>query len=80
MKPFLLFLLRIYKWVFSPLFFYLGARCRFEPSCSNYMAQAIEVHGVTPGLKLGLRRLCRCHPWGGGAGYDPVPPKSMLCE
>jgi putative membrane protein insertion efficiency factor len=80
MKQALIGLLKLYKLVFSPLFFYLGARCRFEPSCSDYMAQAIKVHGAARGVGLGLRRLCRCHPWGGGAGYDPVPPARLTCE
>ena len=61
--------LKGYKLVFSPLF--TGA-CRFHPSCSNYMAEAIRVHGVIRGGWLGLRRLARCHPLG-SSGFDPVP-------
>jgi putative membrane protein insertion efficiency factor len=63
--------LRGYKVLLSPLF--TGA-CRFHPSCSNYMAEAIRVHGVVRGGWLGLVRLSRCHPWG-SSGHDPVPAR-----
>ena len=46
--------------------------CRFEPSCSAYAAEALEVHGAGRGSWLAVRRLSRCHPWG-GHGWDPVP-------
>ena len=73
MRTVLQALIRLYQLVLSPL---LGPRCRFHPSCSHYMHEAIEVHGVARGLWLGLRRLGRCHPLHPG-GYDPVPlPKS----
>ena len=49
--------------------------CRFEPSCSEYMRQAIEVHGFWRGVWLGLCRLARCHPFNPG-GLDEVPPRS----
>ena len=61
--------LRVYKLLISPLF---TGCCRFEPSCSTYMAEAVTVHGVIRGLALGVRRLSRCHPFG-GHGVDPVP-------
>lgn len=48
--------------------------CRYTPTCSEYMVQAIEGHGVVRGGWLGTRRLARCHPWG-GSGFDPVPAK-----
>jgi putative membrane protein insertion efficiency factor len=63
---------RIYQYCVSPL---LPAACRFYPSCSNYVLQAVLSHGIARGGWLGLRRLARCHPWSPG-GYDPVPPVS----
>lgn len=47
-------------------------RCRYLPTCSQYAIEAVEVHGAFRGSWLALRRLGRCHPWG-GTGYDPVP-------
>ena len=46
--------------------------CRFQPSCSSYALEALEVHGAVRGSWLAVRRVTRCHPWG-GLGYDPVP-------
>lgn len=65
--------IRIYQWVLAPV---LGANCRYEPSCSHYAYEALGVHGPLIGSWLALRRLLRCHPWG-GFGYDPVPPASI---
>jgi len=61
-------LLRLYKLVISPL---LPSACRFHPTCSEYMKDAIEKHGVLKGVGMGLRRLSRCHPFHQG-GFDPV--------
>ena len=62
---------RGYQIALSPL---LGDCCRFTPSCSNYMMEALQVHGAVKGSLLGLWRILRCHPFG-AHGYDPVPPK-----
>jgi len=71
----LIFGVRVYRWVISPakaaLFGPLG-RCRYSPSCSEYGLEAIRVHGAARGSWLAVRRICRCHPWG-GCGDDPVP-------
>lgn len=69
MKAAVLFLIRIYQIVLSPL---LGNHCRFHPTCSSYAHEAILRHGLVRGTWLGLRRLARCHPFHAG-GIDPVP-------
>jgi uncharacterized protein len=64
-------LIRLYQLVVSPL---LLPRCRYLPTCSDYAIEAIATHGAFGGTVLAVRRLLRCHPWG-GSGYDPVPPR-----
>ena len=64
-----LMLIKFYKAVLSP---YMGRNCRFTPTCSTYTYEAIEKYGIHKGGWLGLKRILRCHPWG-GSGYDPVP-------
>ncbi|GAA6136776.1 hypothetical protein NBRC116583_05230 [Arenicella sp. 4NH20-0111] len=59
----------VYKLVISPL---LGTNCRFAPTCSEYTRDALELHGAFKGSCLAIKRVCRCHPWG-GHGFDPVP-------
>ncbi len=67
-------LVRFYQLTISPL---LGSNCRYQPTCSNYMMEALKTHGLIKGLYLGAKRILRCHPWG-GSGYDPVPKKEKL--
>ena len=69
LKSILILPIRFYQLAISPI---LGKNCRFEPSCSNYMLQAIEEWGAFKGLWLGMKRIGRCHPWGSW-GHDPVP-------
>ena len=75
MKKFLiapfLFLIKIYQNVISPL---TPATCRYQPTCSHYTKEALEIHGLFKGSWLATKRIFSCHPFG-GKGYDPVPPK-----
>ncbi|MXZ92109.1 MAG: membrane protein insertion efficiency factor YidD [Chloroflexi bacterium] len=68
MKAAALLLIRLYQQALSP---YLPSVCRFQPSCSQYMAEAVEQYGVARGAWLGVRRILRCRPLG-RRGYDPV--------
>lgn len=61
-----------YRYAISPL---IGANCRFQPTCSEYALEALRSHGAIRGGWLALRRILRCHPWG-GSGYDPAPPRN----
>ncbi|MFR9651253.1 MAG: membrane protein insertion efficiency factor YidD [Rikenellaceae bacterium] len=65
----LILLVRIYQRLISPL---LPPTCRFTPTCSQYAIEALRKHGIFKGSYLTIRRILRCHPWG-GSGYDPVP-------
>ncbi|VAX07002.1 Membrane protein insertion efficiency factor YidD [hydrothermal vent metagenome] len=71
-------LITVYRYTLSPL---LGKNCRFLPTCSEYAYDAIDRFGSFKGGLLALRRMGRCHPWG-GSGYDPVPDikKSGKCQ
>jgi hypothetical protein len=69
LSRFFLMIIRVYQYLFSSFF---GRSCRFHPTCSMYMKEAIEKKGLVAGVWLGLQRLGRCHPYHPG-GYDPVP-------
>ena len=66
--PFIL-LIKIYQLLISPLF---PSSCRYNPTCSHYTLEALKKYGLLKGGWLGIKRILRCHPWG-GSGYDPVP-------
>ena len=65
----LLLLVQIYRYTISP---WLGANCRYQPTCSAYAVEALQKHGAFRGTALAAKRIARCHPWG-DSGYDPVP-------
>jgi putative membrane protein insertion efficiency factor len=69
MQTFVMAILRAYKLAVSP---FLPSACRFSPTCSEYMLEAVQLHGAARGVWLGVKRLARCHPFCQG-GYDPVP-------
>lgn len=68
--PFIL-IIRFYQAAISP---YTPATCRFSPTCSSYSLEALQLHGLIKGSWLAIKRIGKCHPWG-GSGYDPVPEK-----
>jgi len=70
--PFLL-LIRFYQIAISP---YTPASCRYTPTCSQYVIESLQIHGLFKGGWLGIKRISKCHPWG-GSGYDPVPEKEV---
>jgi len=63
------FLIKVYQYTISPFF---PNKCRFVPTCSQYGVEAFQKHGIFKGFWLTLKRILRCHPWG-GSGFDPVP-------
>ena len=69
MTKILIFTIKIYQYLISPLF---GNRCRFLPTCSEYFIEALKTQGITVGIILGIKRISKCHPWG-DSGHDPVP-------
>ncbi len=74
MQRVLIALVKGYRLLLSP---WLGSACRFEPTCSAYALQALELHGAAQGSYLTVRRLARCHPWCAG-GHDPVPGAALF--
>ena len=75
MKHILIFLIRCYQVI--P--FASHKLCRFNPTCSEYMIEAINTYGIRRGIQLGIKRLKKCHP-GGSFGYDPVPIKEFKTD
>ena len=73
MKKLLILLVRFYQHFISPIF---PPSCRYTPTCSVYMIEALQTHGVFKGLYLGIKRILSCNPWG-GHGHDPVPKKEL---
>ena len=71
MKKILIFLLKKYQKFISPVLRGIGVNCKYYPSCSEYMKQAIEKHGCLKGIYIGIKRLLRCNPFAKG-GYDPL--------
>jgi putative membrane protein insertion efficiency factor len=71
MRKLIILPIRFYQYAISP---YLGSRCRYTPTCSQYPIEAVERFGAAKGLWLATKRLLSCHPWG-KSGYDPVPHK-----
>jgi uncharacterized protein len=75
----LVFAIHVYRWTLSPaqiFFFGPTAGCRFTPTCSQYGIDAICGRGAVAGSWLTVKRICRCHPFG-GCGHDPVPQKNF---
>ena len=81
----LIALIRIYQWTLRP---FIGANCRFFPTCSEYAVEALRAHGALRGTWLAAWRILRCNPWNSG-GYDPVPacqcrlnkaPRRLTCS
>jgi hypothetical protein len=68
-SSFILFFIYIYQKIVSPM---IPARCRYTPTCSQYSKDSILKYGPFRGMALTLKRILKCHPWG-GSGYDPVP-------
>lgn len=69
MARLLIVLVQLYRYGISPL---IPARCRYTPTCSEYALEALGKYGAGKGAWLTIRRISRCHPWG-GCGHDPVP-------
>ena len=74
----LIYIINTYQFLISPL---LGNNCRFLPTCSEYFIEALKIHGITKGSKLGFKRIFKCHPFkklGGDHGLDFVPMSSTF--
>lgn len=71
MKKIIIFLIKIYKKIISPMFSAAGVHCKYYPTCSEYTMQAVEKYGVIKGCFLGIKRILKCNPFSKG-GYDPL--------
>ena len=71
-SKFLISIIRFYQIFISPL---IGNNCRYHPTCSEYFIESLKIHGPIKGTILGVKRISKCHPWG-GKGFDPVPGKT----
>ena len=67
----LIFIIKIYQFIFSPL---IGKNCRYLPTCSNYAIESLKLHGLLRGSFFAIRRISKCHPFG-GQGFDPIPKR-----
>lgn len=77
MKAVVIFFIYCYRWTLKPFLQVIcgpGCGCRYEPTCSQYALEAVQLHGAARGSWLAIKRIARCQPWG-GSGYDPVPQK-----
>ena len=75
-KQLLISIIKLYKLIISP---YLGSKCRYLPTCSEYFIESLNEHGILKGFLKGSKRILSCHPikfLGGGEGFDPVKKKS----
>ena len=71
MKIIMIYLIKIYKKTLSPILSFLGVRCKYHPTCSEYTIEALKKYGFFKGCFLGIKRILKCNPWSKG-GYDPL--------
>ena len=69
LRSFIFGLIKMYRWLISPI---LPCSCRYLPTCSEYALEAVRRYGVLGGTWIAIKRILKCHPWG-GMGHDPVP-------
>ena len=69
----LIFIIKIYQFIFSPL---IGKNCRYLPTCSEYVIESLKLHGLLRGSFFSIKRILKCHPFG-GHGFDPIPKRKQ---
>tara|TARA_B000000460_G_scaffold206922_1_gene154081 strand:- start:71 stop:319 length:249 start_codon:yes stop_codon:yes gene_type:complete len=69
----LIFIIKIYQFIVSPL---IGQNCRYLPTCSEYAIESLKLHGLLRGSFFAIRRILKCHPFG-GHGFDPIPKRKQ---